>query len=135
MEKASTGGPRNLRTFYLQIRFFAMNKNIPKLSIRGISVVIPSLILFLFFLSFLTIQCSLVIRGILVERIYRELRGPPVCSRTKNFTFVLLLALVTRTILTPNITIKRFYNNLIIFCHKFLWPTKVSSRKCNTRCI
>ena len=35
-ENVCTGGPRNSRTFYLQIRLFANGKNIPKFGIRSI---------------------------------------------------------------------------------------------------
>jgi hypothetical protein len=43
-ETGNTGGPRNSRTFYLRIRLFAIAKNVPKLTIRGLLVIAPSLI-------------------------------------------------------------------------------------------
>ena len=78
----NTGGPRNSRTFYLRIRLFTMGKNVLKFGIRGILASFPSLIRdFLVKLGFKI--NSLIIRGFnisgtLAERIYRELRGPPV---------------------------------------------------------
>ncbi len=79
----NTGSPRNLRTFYLWIRLFAVIKNIPKFSNRGKLALIPSLfrafgmrlsIKLLKKWHFISIQCSLIICGFkicgsLVERI------------------------------------------------------------------
>ncbi len=42
--KSYTGGPRNLRTFYLRVCLFAVIKNVPKFSIRRSLTLIPSLI-------------------------------------------------------------------------------------------
>ena len=41
---STSGGPRNSRTFYMRIRLFAVTKYVPKLKIRGILGVSPSLI-------------------------------------------------------------------------------------------
>ncbi len=92
MHFTDTVGPRNSRSFYLRIRLFAVLKNVPKFSIRGYLSLIPLLICGFWIIftlklhkqwKFMSIQCSLIIRGFeirgsLVERIYRELRGPPV---------------------------------------------------------
>ncbi len=91
-DQSSAGGPRNSRILYLRIRLFAVSKNIPKFRIRDSLALIPSLIRGFWMICglklhkryhFLAIQGSLVIRGFkicgpLTERIYRELRGPPV---------------------------------------------------------
>ena len=58
-----------------------------------------------------------------------------------HFTFddwrskVVLKALVTRAISTHNITIKRYYDNLIIFSHRFLLAKVSSFEKSSARYI
>jgi hypothetical protein len=89
-----TGGPRYSRSFYPRFRLFAVRENIQKFKIRGLSLAF-SRFLTVFYIksSFKQTFCGRTvlphlrgfrIRGVLSERIYRELRGPPVlefCSR------------------------------------------------------
>jgi hypothetical protein len=86
-----TGGPRYSRTFHLRFRLFPVHENIPKFTVRGLSLAhswsieefgLKNDIKWLFFWHTV---CSLVIRGFsirgnLMKHIYCELRGKPVCQ-------------------------------------------------------
>ncbi len=87
LDLSNTSGPRYSRTFYTRFRLFAVQENLPKFAIRGL-LLAHSWFFEEFGLKndFSGIQCSIVIRGFsiyvnLMERIYRELRGKPVCIK------------------------------------------------------
>ncbi len=92
----NTGGPRYSRTFYPRFRLFEVQENIPKFTIRGLSLAHSRFIKEIRLkndvkITFSSIQCSLVIRGFIIcgnlmERIYRELRGKPVASLSSNLS-------------------------------------------------
>jgi hypothetical protein len=91
-----TGGPR-----YSRFRLFAVKERIPKFRIRGLTITyLQFLIAFdiksCFIKPFLshTVHFLIIrgfrIRGLLPERIYRELRGLSVYQRSLNLCIVIL---------------------------------------------
>ncbi len=69
----NTGGPRYSRTFYPRFRLFAVQENIPKFTIRGLSLAHSWFIEEIRLkndvkITFSSIQCSLVIRGFSIRR-------------------------------------------------------------------